>query len=219
MSVTKILLLIICSSLLALGAHARPAVGTVALYSDGSVEKLVAYDGNRAVWEDTRKRRYTYGNNPLSLVLAREDLLRPTRSYTVDVKSGDPARLLGAAAGRAEHFVLRRIYRDGRRKLREWQCESLGRGSFALEGQTLGTERYSCLRSYRNSSGSSRKDERLITYAPSLNLIVALERTKTKIYRKRANKTTTTNRTLKHLLAPQEANAKRIRQIHRQLAK
>jgi hypothetical protein len=57
MSVTKMLLLIICSSLLALGAHARPAVGTVALYSDGSVEKLVAYEGSRPVWEDTRKRR------------------------------------------------------------------------------------------------------------------------------------------------------------------
>jgi hypothetical protein len=220
MSVVKFLVLILCLSLLSLGAQARLKVGTVAVYSDGAVEKLVAYDGNRAVWEDTRKRRYIHAGNPLAPVVSREDLLRPGRGYAIDVKSGNPARLLGAAVGSSETFVLRRIYRDGRRKLREWQCQSLGKGSFTLEGKALRTERYACLRSYRNSSGSSlRKDERLIAYAPNLNLVVALERTKTKTYRKRADKSTSTSRTLKHLLAPQEANARRIRQIHRQLAK
>lgn len=223
MLAAKFFFLTLCLSLLSLLAYAGPPVGSVAFYSDGTVEKLIAYDGTRAIWEDTRKRRHTHGNHPLSPVSpvsSREDLLRPKRGYVVEVKSGNPARLVGAPAGSAERFVLRRIYRDGRRTLREWQCQSLGKGTFALEGRVLGTERYACLRSYRNSSGSSlRKDERLVSYAPSLNLVVNLERTKTKSYRKRSDKTSTTTRTLKHLLQPKDASAKRIGQIHRQLAK
>ncbi|GAA0788465.1 hypothetical protein [Marinobacterium sediminicola] len=55
---------LLCLACLNTSVHAETALGTVAIYSDGDVEKLVAYDNGYPVWEDVRKRRFTHASTP-----------------------------------------------------------------------------------------------------------------------------------------------------------
>ncbi|TWC28577.1 hypothetical protein FBY03_1352 [Pseudomonas sp. SJZ079] len=211
MSVAKLLLSILGLSLITLSAEARLEVGTVAFYSDGAVEKLVAYQEGRAVWEDTRKRRYIYGTNPLLPAIIREDRLRPAKSYSARIDASNPERLLGTAAGTSQRFVLIRTYRNGRSIRRQWRCESLGRSTMPLQSEVLDVDRYACTRlSYTKRKRVVVREQRTISYSPALQLSVSFER---------KTKNSTSSRALKQLLAPEQVSATRIRHIHRQLAK
>ncbi len=45
--------------------------GSIAIYSDGTVEKLIAIEGEAMRWEDDRKRQYLRSPNPVLPVLER----------------------------------------------------------------------------------------------------------------------------------------------------
>ena len=49
-------------------------IGSVVLYSDGDVEKLIAVENGELHWEDDRKRRYVRSSNPAVPLLSRQSL-------------------------------------------------------------------------------------------------------------------------------------------------
>ena len=112
-------------------------VGTVALYSDGKVEKLVSAGEEGLRWEDDRKRQYLRSRNPAVPVLERRDFLSG-RGYRQIVSSGNPDALLelpvelrvdreplGVLGQPREHPVERAAI-DARRDVRE-HAERAGR--------------------------------------------------------------------------------------------
>lgn len=202
-------ILFVVFMLCSVSAQARPLVGSVALYSNGDVEKLIAYHGDRAVWEDVRKRRYTLSTNPLIPVLQRQDLLHPENDYRVLVQEGRPKALLGAAAGKSMQFTLQRTYNNDRSISRYWQCTSLGKASMSLDRKALRIDRYSCVRAKdRDGNSPVIREQRILGYAPALGLVADLERTTTSGKEKR---------TLVHLLGPKRADADTIKSLFLQI--
>jgi hypothetical protein len=204
-------LVFVCLMVASLTTQAQLPIGTVALYSDGDVEKLVAYEGGFPVWEDTRKRRYTLSGNPLIPLLKRQDLIHPENSYGVSLYAGDPERLLNSEAGQRAKFVLRRTYADGHSRTRDWHCESLGSSRASVVGKTQLVDRYHCkLIKLRKGVFQQVREERTLSYAPQLGLFTRLER-----------KTRSSNRIrkLKHLLLPDEADARTIARLYKRLVR
>lgn len=202
---------VLCLALFSQGASAELPIGTVAIYSDGDVEKLVRFDSdNLPVWEDTRKRQRTHASTPLIPTLAYQNPTRPLRSYSVSVVSGNPKQLADASPGTQEGFTLRRMYTDGTSKDREWECQVLQPASWRFSGQAYAVNRYQCMRTRLHSRWFTRsvRETRLISYAPALGLVVDLERT---------TRTRERTRTLEHLLLPGKATYKRIRRLHRKV--
>jgi len=198
--------------LITFNSHAQTqlAVGTVAIYSDGDIEKLIAYDNDHPVWEDTRKRRYTLADSPLIPRLEYRNLLKPDSDYQVRVTSGNPRDLAIAPVGQKAHFQLRRQYRDGTSRMRDWTCEVLSPSQTRLEGTTHPVNRYKCQRftPHKKLLYPVLRETRLISYSPELGLTLQLER---------ETRSGTRMRKLKYLLAPAEASAKKIARAHRRV--
>lgn len=151
--------------------------GTVVVYSDSSVEKLLSDDGQTMVWEDDRKRRITRSHNPVIPVLERKDFLGGG-GYSLKLVGGDPAALLEAPKGKLVEFVYLRTKSDGRTSLREWQCTAEGKKKRKVLGKSRALLMYHCKRMKTGSKFWARsvKEERTIAYSPRLKLVVDLKR-------------------------------------------
>jgi len=152
-------------------------VGTVALYSDGNVEKLLADEKDGLRWEDDRKRQHLRSKNPAIPVLERRDFLSGT-GYHQAVSSGDPDALRKLPPGTPVEFSVIRSGFSGERSKRNWECSYLGR----VRQDVLGTERmldrYSCERFaiHRKLHNRSFRERRDFTYSHDLGVVVDLDR-------------------------------------------
>lgn len=152
-------------------------VGTVALYSDGKVEKLLADEADGLRWEDDRKRQYLRSRNPAVPVLERRDFLSG-RGYRQAVVDGDPDALHKLTPGTPVEFSVIRSRFSGERSQRNWECSHLGQ----VRQDVLGTERmldrYSCERFvvHRKLHNRSFREKQDFTYSPELGVVVDLDR-------------------------------------------
>jgi hypothetical protein len=158
-------------------ASATVPVGTIALYSDGRVEKLVAIEGDGLRWEDDRMRQYLRSTNPIMPVLESRQPVTG-KGYTQRLKSGDPSRVKRVPLGQPTHFTTVRND-DAGAKTRYWKCEFLGESSEKVLEQSRIVERYRCQRSSLSLGrfpGLRVRDTREFTFSPELGVIVQLKR-------------------------------------------
>lgn len=169
--------LIIFFSLFSSAAFAAVPVGTVALYSDGTVEKLLAREGETLRWENDRKRQFVRSTNPAVPVLERQDFLSGG-GYRQVLSGGDPDALRGSAAGTSVEFSVIRIRNSGERSKRNWECSFVGQARQDVLGTERQLDRYSCERFviHRKLHNRSFRERRDFTYSPDLALLVDLER-------------------------------------------
>lgn len=196
--------------LMAATAQAQLAVGTVAIYSDGDVEKLIAYENSHPVWEDVRKRRYTLANNPVIPLLKYENLLSPSSGYRVSITYGNPDKLTGAQIGQQTPFKLRRQYQDGSGSNRQWVCEVESPAQFQLDNRTYPVNRYKCQRftPHKKMSYPVLRETRLISHSPELGLNMQLNS---------ETRDGSNSRKLEYLLPPADASAQNIARFHRKI--
>lgn len=170
-------------------ASATVPIGTVALYSDGRVEKLVAIEENGLRWEDDRMRQFLRSRNPIMPIL--ESRQRVTgKVYFQELKSGDPRQIRDLPIGTPLHFSVTRV-RDGGAQTRYWRCEFLGDVRDSVLGKAQDLERYRCQRSslsFGKMMGLRTRDIRNFIYSPDLGVIVRMERTNVKLQRTRTRK-------------------------------
>ena len=165
-------------------ASATVPIGTVALYSDGRVEKLLAIEENGLRWEDDRMRQFLRSRNPIMPRLESRQLVTG-KVYFQELKSGDPDLITNLPEGTPLHFSITRN-RNGTVKTRYWRCEFLG----SVRGETLGEirnlEKYRCKQSFMSRKFGLRvRDISEFTYSPELGVIVQMERTNVKRQRTR----------------------------------
>lgn len=181
-------------------ASATVPVGTIALYSDGRVEKLIAIEDNGLRWEDDRKRQFLRSRNPAVPVLESRQLM-PGKSYFQELDSGDPDALKEQPLGTPVHFTMTR-HRDGVSKKRYWKCEFLGSKSEKVLGQSRTLDRYRCERSALSRKFHySVRDSREFSYSPELGVLVQMER---------KTRTRTRTRELVGLFRPGETDHKTL---------
>jgi hypothetical protein len=158
-------------------ASATVPVGTIALYSDGRVEKLVAIEDNGLRWEDDRMRQFLRSTNPIMPVLESRQPVTG-KGYMQRLKSGDPASVKQMPAGTPVHFSTVR-YSDTGAKTRYWRCEFLGTSVDVVLTTARTLERYRCQRSSLSlgrTPGLRVRDTREFTFSPELGVMVELER-------------------------------------------
>jgi glycerol-3-phosphate cytidylyltransferase-like family protein len=192
-------------------ATAGIPVGSVALYSDGDVEKLISTKGGKNLWEDDRKRRYLHADNPIQPILERSDFLSG-RGYVQTVTKGHPERYRQLGVGQHLEFSLLRTYRDGKVSKREWDCQYQGATQESVLGKVRPLKHFNCERFviHRKLHNRSFRERRLIAYSEELGMAVEVQRTT----RKR-----TSLHKLMTLLSPGQATYKTLRKMVRQLRK
>jgi hypothetical protein len=158
-------------------ALAAVPVGTVALYSDGKVEKLLSAGEEGLRWEDDRKRQYLRSRNPAVPVLERRDFLSG-RGYRQVVSGGNPDALRALPPGTPVEFSVIRSRFGGERSKRSWECSHLGRVRQDVLGTERELDRYSCERFviHRKFHNRSFRERRDFTYSPELAVVVELDR-------------------------------------------
>lgn len=159
------------------GVSAALPVGSVVLYSDGDVEKLLAAEQDRVRWEDDRKRVYVRSTNPIIPVLEKTDFLSG-RGYTQRVASGDPDQIHTLPGGSPVEFSLLRSKSDGTQSRRSWQCVYQGKSRQEVLGVKRDLDRYVCERFsiHRKFHNKTFRERREFSYSQDLGLVVELKR-------------------------------------------
>jgi hypothetical protein len=201
----KKFLLFIGSWVLIGNCLAAMPVGSVAIYSDGSVEKLLADEGDRLHWEDHRKRRLVRSKNPIVPLLQRTDFLSK-RGYRQTISSGDPGSIKTLAPGEPLEFTVLRTRYNGETSRRMWECQRLARTKEKVIGVSRVLDKYVCERFvlHRKLWNRQFREKREFSYSRDLGLVVEL---------KRQTRTRTSNKRLVAILAPDKAEYRQIKQV------
>ncbi len=154
-------------------AWGAPAPGTIAVYSDGRVVKLLENKGDATIWQDHRLRRITYAANPV--LPPRQRLgLDGRLQYRETLDEGNPASLLNASPGTTVEFRTHRVNAKGVASSRNYQCTALGIDRVRVLGRDESVRRFRCERYTVHAKLWTRqiKEIRELAYSPRLRLVV-----------------------------------------------
>ena len=205
---SKTLMLVFFFSLATTVSASLP-VGSIALYSDGKVEKLLSVEGGRMLWEDDRKRQYLRSDNPVVPTIERRDFLGKTR-YTQEVSLGDPDQIRKVPHGTPVEFVVVRQRPSGARSTRRWECVYHGNKGKKVLGRNEQVEQYSCERFVVHRKFWHRlvKEEIALSFSRKLGLVVDMKRTRSE---------KTKRRKLVEIVPPEKAAYRRLSKKVRKL--
>jgi len=177
--------------------------GSVAIYSDGSVEKLVRIEDGWRLWESERKRLYSRSDLPVVPVLHYQKFPDRSQGYRQRVINGQPQLLLPFGAEESMGFDVQRISSSTGNTVRRWDCKYVGKGSFTLRKTKLKTEKYECSRfAVKATKTDELKETVRLKYSPKLGLVVDRRSTSAKGKKERVK--------LVRVLKPGKVTAKRI---------
>lgn len=178
--------------------------GSVAIYSNGQVKKLVAQKPGWTRWESARKRSYTLSYLPYLPTLEYQRFPPERGGYSRQVNLTDPLELVPFGNETSISFVLNRIKSDGSSSKRHWRCRYQGKGYETMQERRWSVENYRCTR-FNPFSRKSFSRQRDLSYSPDLGMII----TETLTRRGQPAKETR----LEYLLAPEQASAEVIAEL------
>ena len=177
--------------------------GSVVIYTDGDVEKLVEQNQEWSIWEDQRNRRYKRSYLPYFPVLEYRRFKETPSGYDQFVTDMSAVELKPFNSNDSVQFSLTRRDLNKGTKNRLWRCHFVGQGSYRLSRQDLVTQDYSCTRFVVDKRHIQKFREGVeLSYSPALNLVVKQIKTN------RQGKETRV--AVKRILTPERATAKRI---------
>ena len=188
--------------ILAIPAQASTQVGSVAIYSDGRVEKLLEKNSEWSLWQDQRKRLYKRSVLPFLPDLSYQKFPDPSKGFSHTIFFGNPENLI--PYGRADVVDFELIKKTSRSSGKKyWQCSFDGEGKFTLGKKRIKTMNYDCVRwvLYKETVPKTKETIRL-KYSPKLGLVVDRKRRDSKGKKERVK--------LVKVLKPKKATAKRI---------
>lgn len=159
------------------GATAGLPIGSVAVYSDGRVEKLLSRKDGAQLWEDDRKRRYLRSDNPVMPLLWRRDFLSGG-GYRQVLGDGKPGSMRKLPTGERVEFKMNRIRHSGERSSRIWECAFLGSERKTVLGKRRSLDSYACERFvyHRKTWQKQFRESRRFSYSPDLGVVVEMTR-------------------------------------------
>ena len=191
------------------GAAADLAVGSVAMYSDGRVEKLLSHENGQLLWEDDRKRRFLRSEIPVVPVLERREFLSG-RGYTQAIQKGDPESIRARPIGERVEFTMNRIRHTGENSSRIWECVYHGEIRKKVLGVVRVLDSYTCERFiyHRKTWQRMFRESRKFLYSRELGVVVDLKRKTRKKQR---------SRKLVAIIPPEKAGYKQLSRKVRKL--
>ena len=178
-------------------------VGTVFIYSDGDVEKLIDQRRNWVVIETMRKQRY---KNDLNFVIPTLEKSTLTYSYQQRVIKGNPDRLFPLDKSRSVDFVLQRKRDNGKQRERSWSCAPATRQSIEVLKTVKPVYKVSCdhIGFSKNGKSGEKRESFDYYYDPSLSWVVK---------RVRYKKGKESARQLMYILPPDKATPRKITRL------
>lgn len=177
--------------------------GSIVIYTDGDVEKLLVQNQEWTIWEDQRNRRYKRSYLPYFPVLEYRRFKEEASGYDQFVTDISAVELKPFSPRASVQFTLTRRDLNKGASSRLWHCSYVGSGSYHLSKDELLTQDYSCTRLVVDKRYIQHIREKLVvSYSPKLNLVVKQVRTN------RQGKETQVE--IKRILTPERATAKRI---------
>lgn len=199
-TITRIASLMIAVPAIAM-AGLKP--GSVVIYTDGDVEKLLVQNQEWTTWEDQRNRRYKRSYLPYFPVLEYRRFEEEQSGYDQFVTDMSAVELKPFGSRESVQFTLTRKDLNKGSKSRHWRCSYVGSGSYRLSKEDLLTQDYSCTRfSVGKDYVQKFREKLVVSYSPTLNLIVKQVKTN-----RRGKETQVA---VKRILTPERATAKRI---------
>jgi hypothetical protein len=188
--------------LLAIPAQASTEIGSVAIYSDGSVEKLLEKNSEWSVWQDQRKRLYKKANYPHFPILHYQKFPDPSEGYRQELVFGSPLKMQTFGGETQASYELLKTSKSSSGK-KYWQCSFTGKGKYKLGSKKYKTQNYDCTRIIlKKGFYPQKKEQLLLKYSPTLQVVVDRKRIDSKGNKKRVK--------LIKILKPEKATAKRI---------
>lgn len=188
--------------LLAIPAQASSQIGSVAIYSDGSVEKLLERNSEWSLWQDQRNRLFKKANYPHFPTIHYQKFPDKREGYRQELVYGSPEQIKPIGEKQSLNYELLKTSKSSRGK-KYWKCSYTGKGRFKLGTKKYRTHNYECVRSIFNKHMSLLKKEQLnLKYSPTLEMVVDRKRVDSKGKKERVK--------LIKILKPEKATAKRI---------
>jgi hypothetical protein len=158
-------------------ASAAVPVGSVVMYSDGRVEKLLSYRNGELLWEDDRKRQFLRSENPVMPALSRTDFLS-RKGYSQSVGEGDPDSIETLPVDTRVNFTVVREQHSGNRSTRNWECRRLGSRQEKVLGVMRKLDLFTCERFviHRKTWQKNFRESRRFSYSRDLGLVVEMQR-------------------------------------------
>ncbi|WP_290702153.1 hypothetical protein [Amphritea sp.] len=177
--------------------------GSVVIYTNGNVEKLVEQNSEWNLWENQRNRRYKRSYLPYFPVLEYRRFTEELSGYDQFVADMSAVELIPYSARESVQFSLTRRDLNKGSSSRLWRCSYTGKGNYRLSKQDLVTQDYSCTRfSVNKYYVESFREKLVVSYSPRLNLVVKQVKTN-----RRGKETQIA---VKRILTPERATSKRI---------
>jgi len=158
-------------------ASAAVPVGSVVMYSDGKVEKLLSYEKGQLLWEDDRKRQFLRSENPIIPVFSRTNFLSG-KGYSQSVVEGNPYSIDALPVGTRVNFTVIRAKHSGEKSTRNWECRRLGSRQENVLGVTRKLDIFTCERFvlHRKTWQKQFRESREFSYSRELGLVVEIQR-------------------------------------------
>jgi len=173
------------------------APGSVFIYSDGKVEKLIEKGDGWYLVEDMRKRRYRRDLNFTLPPLAYDS---PTSSYRQRLNSGNPDAIFPLDQSQPTGFSLKKEKRGKRQTIHTWSCNKAEPTRLNIMGEQAPVYRIRCTR-YKWKKVYEVKEEHDLYFDPESAWVVK------RVIRKNGAERTST---LVSVLPPEKATAKAI---------
>ena len=159
------------------GVWAALPVGSVVMYSDGRVEKLISREDGKLLWEDDRKRSFLRSQNPIVPVLERRSFLSG-KGYVQTLRTGQPDSIAVRPSGERVEFSVVRDRLGGTPSIRTWECIRHAAQHRKVLGKLRELEAYSCERFvyHRKTWQRQFRESRDFLYSRELGLVVKMER-------------------------------------------
>lgn len=119
------------------------SAGTVFIYSNGAVEKLISKGKSGFIIEDMRKRRY---KRDLNFTISNLEYSSLHSAYQQTVLSGAPDAIFPLKNSRNSSFVLLRKKQNGDKQQRSWACKPATEKKIAILGSSRSVFMVSCSR-------------------------------------------------------------------------
>lgn len=180
------------------------SIGTVFIYSNGAVEKLINKGNNEFIIEDMRKRLY---KRDLNFTITNLEYTSLYSGYQQTILSGTPDSIFPLTNSRDSSFVLLRKKGNGKKLQRSWACRPATEKKIKILGDSIPVFKVSCSRNAWKRYLVT-KEEIDYYYDPKTAWVVKT------VKRKKGKKRT---KKLVAVLSPEKVSAKAITRIVKKL--
>lgn len=146
--------------------------GTVVIYSNGLVEKLISRSDDKSVWETDRKRVYERAHTGFFENRREERYPAGSRTTVWQVDEVEFERLAKMGPGSTLEFSMFRTRNGINKSRRVWTCNYGADVTEQVAGIELAAQHFTCTRYSKYRAVDREREQREFKYAPELGVVI-----------------------------------------------